>query len=207
MEPAKTVETILKEISEVVAAGGSRANSERYVSLLSELKESDEGGLLYKKQSIVASMVDAFGNIQEQIYDCERQQDETTKTKNILQAEGDLRENQGYHEAMDRLAQLAMSMANLINRQDAWNLFINSGRLSGSAKFVSIGSLVKLHLAEQNKIMSVLIVPPLLGKATIDAVATSSKVGEAVLGKKIGEKISITTPRKGNLTYTIENIF
>jgi transcription elongation factor GreA len=118
-------------------------------------------------------------------------------TLNEMRNQGDLRENDGYSMAIeeqqineDRIVELKekIKSANIIKDRDK--------------NRVGIGDVVTLKNSKKIRyeITSEEEANPLEGK-----ISHKSPIGEAIMGKKVGDKVTITTP-KGSTEYTIEKI-
>lgn len=134
-------------------------------------------------------------------------EDDVRAQQRILEspeAQTDIRENAVYQIAKDKFSQLQLDIKNLTNKIDSFQLFdLNRYQRTG---FIGIGSTVRLRLIEHNREFVVLIVPADLGSAMNKAVSIKSKVGEALLGKVVGDTVSVKT-RVGVLSYVVEEVY
>lgn len=102
---------------------------------------------------------------------------------------GDLSENAEYDEAMNEQAKMEAEIAKL--EADLRNaIILDEKELTTEA--VHIGSKVKLYDMEYDEEVEYKI----LGKSDIDngIISDLSPVGSAVMGKKVGEVVSVNTP-------------
>lgn len=163
------------------------------------------------RQIILSKMGESYDNLTNQIIHLEEEKMLQEIIKNDCQAEGDLRENQGYHTALEAIQRMEMQLKILNDRKETWNAFKEKwGRADAKAAHIAqVGSLVRLKaitpIQGQNE-WEMLIVPQLLGNAELSSLSTSSKVGSAILGKKAGDRLTVRSNRYGTLTYQIISI-
>lgn len=111
---------------------------------------------------------------------------------------GDLSENAEYDAAREEQGLLETRIAEIEE-------IINNAEIikAGRKKTIGLGSRVELKTGNK-KVMYTIVGPveadPLEGK-----VSNESPIGEALFGKKEGEKVSIVTP-KGSVSYTITGV-
>ncbi len=111
---------------------------------------------------------------------------------------GDLSENAEYDAAREEQGLLETRIAEIED-------ILNNATIikSGARKSVGLGSRVELKTG--NKTVSYTIVGPVEADPLEGRVSNESPIGVALVGKKVDEKVTITTP-KGNTTYTITEI-
>lgn len=114
-------------------------------------------------------------------------------------AMGDLKENNAYQSAREELGELdgrIMEVKYILN-----NAEIIAPAISDS--IVSLGKTVTVDIGGQQKVISIVgefESDPMNGK-----LSTTSPIGAALLGKKVGDKVTITTPG-GDIPYVILSI-
>lgn len=112
---------------------------------------------------------------------------------------GDLSENAEYDAAREEQGLLESRIAEIED------ILMNAEIIkSGSRNKVALGSTVELK-ANGDKIVKYSIVGPVEADPLAGKISDESPIGEALLGKKVGEHATITTP-KGETTYEIINI-
>ncbi len=111
---------------------------------------------------------------------------------------GDLSENAEYHEARDVQATVEDRIAHL--EQLLKTAKIVSNHETGS---VNVGSVVTVEKAEKTFVYT--IVGSEEASVMNNKISIRSPFGQAILGKKKGEKFTFTTPN-GEVTYSISNI-
>ncbi len=111
---------------------------------------------------------------------------------------GDLSENADYDAARDEQGQAETRIAEI--EDILLNAAIIAPRKGSS---VVVGS--KIELKVNSKKVSYQLVGPVEADPANGKISDQSPIGKALLGKKAGESVEITTP-KGKTKYTIEKI-
>lgn len=108
---------------------------------------------------------------------------------------GDLSENAEYDAAREEQGQLETRIAEI--EEILMNIeIIEPAKANG---IVAVGSTVDL---KNGKTVTYQIVGPVEADPLEGKISNESPIGAALIGKKTGEKVTITTP-KGDTTYTI----
>jgi transcription elongation factor GreA len=111
---------------------------------------------------------------------------------------GDLSENAEYDAAREEQGLLETRIAEIED------IITHAEIIKASRKkTIDLGS--KVELKTGSKTISYIIVGPVEANPLEGKVSNQSPIGEALFGKKIGDKATIITP-KGNVTYTIANV-
>jgi transcription elongation factor GreA len=126
---------------------------------------------------------------------------EVVEAIEVARAHGDLSENAEYHAAKERQGQIEAQVIDLEDRL-ARAMVIDPKTLSGNR--VVFGATVHL-LDEDDKKVVYQIVGQTEADARIGRISYSSPLGRALIGRKIGEDVEVTTP-SGDRYYTIESI-
>jgi len=111
---------------------------------------------------------------------------------------GDITENAAYDAALDEQAFVEGRISELDELLK--NVEVVEGEKAG---IVQVGSRVKVHIDGDEQEFQIVGAPeanPVNGK-----ISHESPLGQALLGKKVGEKVEITAPA-GNLTYHVLEI-
>lgn len=132
-------------------------------------------------------------NIYEKIKDAEKNKE--------LAGTTDLRENSGYHTAIENIARLQIEMRNLENKKLAFEKFTGDYE---PTEYIGIGTTVYIESVKANYIIK--LVPPDLGNASIRAVSIDSPVGKGLMGKRKGDVIVVKT-HADTYDYTIKQIY
>lgn len=112
---------------------------------------------------------------------------------------GDISENSEYAEARNEQGQVESRIAEI--EDILRNASIIKSKASST---VIVGSTVALHTSKGKKVQYTIVgsveADPLEGK-----ISNESPIGQALMGKKMGEKVDITTP-SGQVSYEIASI-
>lgn len=111
---------------------------------------------------------------------------------------GDLSENAEYDAAREEQGLVETRVAEIED------ILMNAEELKASRRTsVSLGSTVTLK--SDAKEVTYTIVGPVEADPVAGKISDESPIGQALLGKKVDEKVSITTP-KGSTTYTVVSL-
>lgn len=114
---------------------------------------------------------------------------------------GDLSENAEYAEARNEQAQVESRIAEI--EEILQNASIITSKKKVDA--VALGVTVDLHHTETKKKVSYTIVGSVEADPLEGRISDESPIGQALMGKKVGDKVSIVTP-SGNVGYEIAAI-
>jgi transcription elongation factor GreA len=126
---------------------------------------------------------------------------EVVEAIEVARAHGDLSENAEYHAAKERQGQIEAQVIELEDRL-ARAMVIDPRTLSGDR--VVFGATVHL-IDEDDKKIVYQIVGQTEADARIGRISYSSPLGRALIGRKVGEDVEVTTP-SGDRYYTIESV-
>jgi transcription elongation factor GreA len=118
-------------------------------------------------------------------------------TLNEMRNQGDLRENDGYSMAVENQQINEEKIMNLKEKiQDAEIIRDKNKNVVGIGDIVTLenGKKIRYEVTSEDE------ANPLERK-----ISHKSPIGTAIIGKKVGEKVKIDTP-KGKITYCIEKI-
>lgn len=116
-------------------------------------------------------------------------------------AHGDLSENAEYHAAKERQGQIEASIVDIESTLSRAQV-IDPKTLSGDK--VVFGATVHL-LDEDDKPVKYQIVGPTEADAKIGRISYSSPLGRALIGRKVGDEVEVTTP-SGDRYYEIQKL-
>ncbi len=116
-------------------------------------------------------------------------------------AHGDLSENAEYHAAKERQGQIEAQIYDIEDRL-ARAVVIDPKTLSGDK--VVFGGTVRL-IDEDDKPVTYQIVGQTEADARIGRISYSSPLGRALIGRRVGEEVEVTTP-SGDKYYQIEKL-
>jgi transcription elongation factor GreA len=126
---------------------------------------------------------------------------EVVEAIEVARAHGDLSENAEYHAAKERQGQIEAQVIELEDRL-ARAVVIDPKTLSGDK--VVFGATVHL-IDEDDKKVVYQIVGQTEADARIGRISYSSPLGRALIGRRIGEDVEVTTP-SGDRYYSIESV-
>jgi len=115
---------------------------------------------------------------------------------------GDLSENAEYSEARNEQSQVESRIAEIEEILQNASLITASGKKAGA---IGLGVTVDLHHSETKKKVSYTIVGSVEADPLEGKISDESPIGQALMGKKVGDKVSIVTP-SGNVGYEIAAI-
>lgn len=111
---------------------------------------------------------------------------------------GDLSENAEYDAAREEQGLVESRIAEIED------ILMNAEIIKGGSKTkVSLGSVVELKMGK--KTVKYTVVGPVEADPLEGKISNESPIGTALFGKKVGDEITITTP-KGEMTYEIVSI-
>lgn len=106
-------------------------------------------------------------------------------------AQGDLRENIEFDNAISNLQKAEVELLSLQNKFDALNnMGLDNYVPTG---YVGIGSTVTIRRTDTDEILHFLVVVPELGDAEKKRLPVDSRLGKAILGKEAGVKVWVQT--------------
>lgn len=109
---------------------------------------------------------------------------------------GDLRENAAYHEAKLNQTRLESRIADL---EKAVQLAKIIDRPEVQGDFIALGSRVKLFDIEFDEEIFVTLVGSFEADPAKELISIGSPLGEALLGKAVGDEISVEAPQGTNV--------
>ena len=116
--------------------------------------------------------------------------------------EGDLRENAGYDAARERQG-MAEARIKYIESRMALYQVVDLDKLSGDK--VIFGSTVEVEDVDTEESRTYTILGPDEAEPAKGSISFLSPVGQALLGKEVGDEVSVDIPR-GRVTYEIVDI-
>ncbi len=150
-----------------------------------------------KKQSFQFTK-EGYENFKKALQELEVRRPQVVINLSNAREQGDLSENAGYHAAKDELSQIDHRLREL-------KYLLRVGKIvkseeKGIVDFGSCVTLEKERLEVEFTIVEEMEADPAKGK-----ISTSSPIGSALLGKKVGEIVEIETP-EGKISYKISKI-
>ncbi|RJQ24943.1 transcription elongation factor GreA [Candidatus Parcubacteria bacterium] len=114
---------------------------------------------------------------------------------------GDLSENSEYQEARDEQARLEGKIAELEDLLRSSAIIEKTGNSSGG---IRVGSRVTVKKGGEKRVFT--IVGSNESKPTEGLISNESPIGQALIGKKDGDKVTIVTPNGLTVEYQILSI-
>ncbi len=121
----------------------------------------------------------------------------------VARAFGDIAENAEYDDAKNAQAMLEHKIAQLEDRL-AHARVIEPDDIDTSV--VSVGSLVRLRDVDAKETLKYFIVGSAEANPAEKKLSNESPVGKAIIGRKKGETVEVTTPRGGVIKFKIMEI-
>ncbi len=128
--------------------------------------------------------------------------EEISEKIRVARGYGDLSENSEYDEAKNDQALVEARIA-LVEEQLKNAVILDTKSIS--TEKVSIGTKVVLLDMEFGDEMEYRIVTAIESKSSMDAITAESPVGEAIMGKRVGDEVIVKAPI-GDITYQIKKI-
>ena len=127
---------------------------------------------------------------------------EITKKIELAREEGDLKENGGYHAAREEQGKNEARVRQL--KQMLENAQI--GTPPSDTGIIAIGHVVTVEFADGDTERFWLVSREEAVHATMDVYSPDSPLGNAVIGKKQGDKSSFSLPNGKEITITIKKV-
>lgn len=154
-----------------------------------------------KKDEIIMT-AEGFLNIEEELNDLK-----TVKRPNVIEAlkdaraQGDLSENADYDAARNDQAKIEARIKELEYMMDHAKIIEDKKE----AGVVNLGSTVKIKYIEDDEDDEYKIVGSMEADPFNNKVSNESPLGKAILGKKVGDTVSVESPN-GNYDVKIEEV-
>ncbi len=116
--------------------------------------------------------------------------------------EGDLRENAGYDAARERQGLLEAKIAQIESRMVQFEV-IDIDQLQSDR--VIFGATVELEDLDTGEIKVYTLLGPDEADSSKGTISIESPVGRALLGKRVGDEVSVQVP-KGTVNYEVRSI-
>ncbi|GMV98918.1 MAG: transcription elongation factor GreA [Candidatus Hydrogenedentota bacterium] len=140
--------------------------------------------------------------LKDELEACQKRKMEVAAIIEHARSFGDLRENADYHAAKEEQAMLHARIRD-IGDKIARSVVIEHDKIDGNKAL--IGATVKVRNKKTNKDTVFILVSPVEADATTGKISVRSPVGEALLGKEVGE-VAVAKVPAGNLEFEILEI-
>lgn len=127
--------------------------------------------------------------------------EEISKKIGVAREFGDLSENAEYDAAKEEQAQIENEIE-VIEHKLRFGKIINQKKVDTSC--VNVGCIVKLKDLDFDDTFEYQIVGSTESDPSKGIISNESPVGKALLGKKVGEKVSVILPHNNNATIRLE---
>ena len=124
------------------------------------------------------------------------------KEISAARAQGDLRENAEYHASRERLSMLMTKIQDLENKLANSEVYDPAERPKGQ---VFVGSNIVIENLDSGVILEGEVVSMPLFKSDVVEISTKSPVGKAILGKSVGDEVTVESER-GTKRWLIKKV-
>lgn len=145
---------------------------------------------------------EGFRKLEEELAQLKKERPLIIQAIKEAREEGDLRENAGYDAAREKQG-LAEARINYIESRLSQYQVVDLDSLSGNK--VVFGATVKVEDIDSGEIRQYTILGPDEAEPSKGSISFMSPVGQALIGKQVGDEITINIP-KGKVTYEISDI-
>lgn len=116
--------------------------------------------------------------------------------------QGDLSENAEYHASRERLSMLMTKIQDLEDKLANSEVYDPSDRPKGQ---VFVGSMVAIENVDSGVVLEGTVVSMPMFKSDVMEISTKSPVGKAILGKSVGDEVTVESER-GTNTWKITKV-
>ena len=145
---------------------------------------------------------EGYRMMKRELENLKKQRPEVSEAIRLAREEGDLRENGGYHAARERQGMMEARISFIESRMANYNV-IDMKTLGGEK--VSFGATVELEDGETGEKKRYILLGPDETGFCKGSVSVLSPVGQAILGKTVGDEVVIMVPR-GRVEYEVLSI-
>lgn len=146
--------------------------------------------------------IQGYKKLEEELEQLKKERPEIIQAIKEAREEGDLRENAGYDAARERQGMAEARIKYLESRMGLYQK-VDLDKLSGEK--VIFGATVELEDSETGEKKEYTILGPDEADPAKGSISFLSPVGQALLGKEVGDEIGVDIP-KGRVIYEIMNI-
>jgi transcription elongation factor GreA len=130
---------------------------------------------------------------------------QTLSSLNTAREEGDLKENAGYQTALKVKDELTTRQQEIEEILSNYELIDETKKPTKGVKTASIGSTIKVVYLDSDTEYTLTIVGSSESNILDDKISNESPLANAILGKKVGDKVTFKTP-KGRLEVKLLEI-
>ena len=116
--------------------------------------------------------------------------------------QGDLSENAEYHASRERLSMLMTKIQDLEDKLANSEVYDPEDRPAGQ---VFVGSMVEIENVDSGVVLEGEVVSMPMFKSDVLEISTKSPVGKAILGKSVGDEVTVESDR-GTNTWRVTKV-
>lgn len=146
--------------------------------------------------------IQGYKKLEDELAQLKKERPEIIQAIKEAREEGDLRENAGYDAARERQG-MAEARIKYIESRMALYQIVDLDKLSGEKAI--FGSTVEVEDIDTGERKEFTILGPDEADPAKGSISFLSPVGQALLGKEVGDEVTINIPR-GKVTYEISDI-
>lgn len=146
--------------------------------------------------------IQGYKKLEDELAQLKKERPEIIQAIKEAREEGDLRENAGYDAARERQG-MAEARIKYIESRMALYQIVDLDKLSGEKAI--FGSTVEVEDIDTGETKEFTILGPDEADPAKGSISFLSPVGQALLGKEVGDEVTINIPR-GKVTYEISDI-
>ncbi len=145
---------------------------------------------------------EGFQNLEKELERLKKERPLVIQAIKEAREEGDLRENAGYDAARERQGMLEARITYIESRMQDFNI-IDLSTLQGEKAI--FGATVTIEDVDSGEEKTFTLLGPDEADYAKGTISVYSPVGQALLGKEVGDEISVEAPR-GRINYEITDI-
>lgn len=146
--------------------------------------------------------IEGFQRLEKELHSLKAERPEIIQAIADAREEGDLRENSGYHAARERLGMLEARISFIESRMPRFNVIDLASMDGGKAIF---GATVEIEDVDNGERKKYTLLGPDEAEPSNGSISILSPVGQALLGKEVGDEVVVQAPR-GRIDYEIISI-
>lgn len=146
--------------------------------------------------------IEGFKRLEDELENLKKQRPEVIQAIKEAREEGDLKENAGYDAARERQGMLEARITYIESRMPRFNV-IDRNTLGGDKAI--FGATVEMEDVETGEMRKYTLLGPDEAEPSKGSISLLSPVGQALLGKEVGDEVVVNAP-KGRISYEIIEI-
>lgn len=146
--------------------------------------------------------IQGYKKLEDELAQLKKERPEIIQAIKEAREEGDLRENAGYDAARERQGMAEARIKYIESRMGLYQI-VDLDKLSGEKAI--FGSTVEVEDVDTGESREYTILGPDEADPARGSISFLSPVGQALLGKEVGDEVTVNIPR-GKVTYEITGI-